>query len=96
MHTYPPFYLAFLLAINFLSYTASFASVYRAAAVQSPPSSCSFRALLEEEEKRLIKVAQTGTQWGQSVLGSPVSAGPAAKKVTFKSGESSEPERPSG
>ncbi|XP_061572215.1 inhibitor of Bruton tyrosine kinase [Cololabis saira] len=67
-----------------------------ATAVQSPPSSCSFRAVLEEEEERLIQAGQTGAQRGQSSLGSPVSPAPAAKKVTFKCGESSEPERPSG
>ncbi|XP_076592864.1 inhibitor of Bruton tyrosine kinase [Chaetodon auriga] len=65
-----------------------------ATAVQSPPSSSSFRALLEEEEKRLIRVGQAGVQRGQSVQGSPVT--PAARRVTFKCGEGSEPERPTG
>uniref|UniRef100_A0A3Q3JX55 BTB domain-containing protein n=1 Tax=Monopterus albus TaxID=43700 RepID=A0A3Q3JX55_MONAL len=67
-----------------------------ATAVQSPPSSYSFRAVLEEEENRLIRVGQTGTQRGQGVQGSPVTPTPAARKVTFKCGETSEPERPTG
>uniref|UniRef100_A0A3Q0QZL9 Inhibitor of Bruton tyrosine kinase n=1 Tax=Amphilophus citrinellus TaxID=61819 RepID=A0A3Q0QZL9_AMPCI len=67
-----------------------------ATAVQSPPSSCSFRALLEEEENRLVRVGQTGTQRGQSTLGSPVTATPAARRVTFKCAEGSESERPVG
>lgn len=65
-------------------------------AVQSPPSMCSFRALLEEEEKRLMGARQMGAQWGQSVGGSPLSASPAARKVSFKRAESKEPERPTG
>ncbi|XP_074510804.1 inhibitor of Bruton tyrosine kinase [Sebastes fasciatus] len=60
-----------------------------ATAVQSPTSSCSFRALLEEEENRL-------TQRGQGPPLSPVTATPAARRVTFKCAESSEPERPTG
>ncbi|KAM4580467.1 inhibitor of Bruton tyrosine kinase [Odontesthes bonariensis] len=64
--------------------------------VQSPPSSCSFRALLEEEEERLTSLGQTGTQRVQSALGSPVSAAPAARRVTFKCAENSEQERPTG
>ncbi|CAJ1061970.1 inhibitor of Bruton tyrosine kinase [Xyrichtys novacula] len=64
--------------------------------VQSPPSSCSFRALLEEEEKRLIKVGQTGVQRGQASQGSPVTPTTAARRVTFKCAESKEPERPTG
>ncbi|XP_072250913.1 inhibitor of Bruton tyrosine kinase isoform X2 [Leuresthes tenuis] len=64
--------------------------------VQSPPSSCSFRALLEEEENRLTSLGQTGTQRVQSSLGSPVSAAPAARRVTFKCAENSEQERPTG
>lgn len=67
-----------------------------AAAVQSPPSSCSFRALLEEEENCLIRVGQTGVHRGQNAQGSPVTATPAARRVTFKCAESSEPERPTG
>lgn len=70
-----------------------------ATAVQSPPSSCSFRALLEEEESRLSGLVQTGVQRGQSVQGPPVTAtpaAPAARRVTFKCAESSEPERPTG
>uniref|UniRef100_A0A3Q1FAY9 Inhibitor of Bruton agammaglobulinemia tyrosine kinase n=1 Tax=Acanthochromis polyacanthus TaxID=80966 RepID=A0A3Q1FAY9_9TELE len=67
-----------------------------ATAVHSPPSSCSFRALLEEEENRLIRVGQAGSQRGQGALGSPVTVTPAARRVTFKCAESSEPERPTG
>ncbi|XP_018538526.1 inhibitor of Bruton tyrosine kinase [Lates calcarifer] len=67
-----------------------------ATAVQSPPSSCSFRALLEEEENRLIRLGQTGTQRGQGAQGSPVTPTPAARRVTFKCTESSEPERHTG
>ncbi|XP_028985270.1 inhibitor of Bruton tyrosine kinase [Betta splendens] len=62
-----------------------------ATTVNSPPSSYSFRALLEEEENRLTK---EGTQRGQGAQGSPVPA--AARKVTFKDGDCSEPERPTG
>uniref|UniRef100_A0A1A7WGB9 Inhibitor of Bruton agammaglobulinemia tyrosine kinase n=1 Tax=Iconisemion striatum TaxID=60296 RepID=A0A1A7WGB9_9TELE len=67
-----------------------------ATAVQSSPSLCSFRALLEEEESCLTRGGQTGTQRSQSALGPPVSATPAARRVTLKSTESSEPERPAG
>uniref|UniRef100_A0A3Q2QHR3 Inhibitor of Bruton tyrosine kinase n=1 Tax=Fundulus heteroclitus TaxID=8078 RepID=A0A3Q2QHR3_FUNHE len=67
-----------------------------ATAVQSPPSSCSFRALLEEEENRLTRAGQPGPQRVQSVPGPSVSATPAARRVTFKSSESSEPEKPTG
>eukprot|EP00064_Thunnus_orientalis_P002646 superscaffoldBa00000200_g2653 len=67
-----------------------------ATAVQSPPSSCSFRALLEEEENRLIRLGQTGAQRSQSAQGSPVSATPTSRRVTFKCADSSEPERPTG
>uniref|UniRef100_A0A8C4E2N5 Inhibitor of Bruton agammaglobulinemia tyrosine kinase n=1 Tax=Dicentrarchus labrax TaxID=13489 RepID=A0A8C4E2N5_DICLA len=67
-----------------------------ATAVQSPPSSCSFRALLEEEKNRLIGVGQTGVQRGQGAQGSPVTATPATRRVTFKCAERSEPERPTG
>lgn len=70
-----------------------------ATAVQSPPSSCSFRALLEEEENRLIRAGQTGTPRGHVAVGSPVTAAPpatAARRVTFKCAESSEPEKPTG
>uniref|UniRef100_A0A9J7YMU3 Inhibitor of Bruton tyrosine kinase n=1 Tax=Cyprinus carpio carpio TaxID=630221 RepID=A0A9J7YMU3_CYPCA len=57
-------------------------------AVQSPPSSCSFRDLLVEEERR-----------GKPSPVSPVTArSPAicAKRVTFKCAESSDPEKPAG
>nr|XP_046255607.1 inhibitor of Bruton tyrosine kinase [Scatophagus argus] len=67
-----------------------------ATAVQSPPSSCSFRALLEEEESRFIGEGQTGIQRGRSAQGSPVTATPATRRVTFKCAESNEPDRPSG
>lgn len=60
-----------------------------ATAVQSPPSSCSFRALLEEEEKRLTRLGQTG------VPASPVTVS-APKRVTFKCADSSEPDKPAG
>ncbi|MEQ2188013.1 hypothetical protein GOODEAATRI_010590, partial [Goodea atripinnis] len=67
-----------------------------ATAVQSPPSSCSFRALIEEEESRLMREGQPGAQRVQSALGPSVSATPAARRVTFKSSESGEPEKPIG
>uniref|UniRef100_A0A672HSF4 BTB domain-containing protein n=1 Tax=Salarias fasciatus TaxID=181472 RepID=A0A672HSF4_SALFA len=67
-----------------------------ATAVQSPPSSCSFRALLEEEESRLLRAGQPGAPRGQTAAGSPVAATPPARKVTFKCAESSEPEKPAG
>ncbi|XP_031178617.1 inhibitor of Bruton tyrosine kinase [Sander lucioperca] len=67
-----------------------------ATAVQSPPSSCCFRALLEEEENCLIRVGQTGAQRGLGAQVSPVTATPATRRVTFKCAESSEAERPTG
>ncbi|XP_031730357.1 inhibitor of Bruton tyrosine kinase [Anarrhichthys ocellatus] len=67
-----------------------------ATAVQSPPSSCSFRALLEEEENHLIRAGQTGAQRGPGAQVSPVTATSAARRVTFKCADSSEPERPTG
>lgn len=82
--------------IHALSFSVSFVSVCRATAVQSPPSSCSFRALLEEEENRLIRVGQTGTQRGHVAHGAPVTPTPTARRVTFKCAESSEPERHPG
>ncbi|XP_071061913.1 inhibitor of Bruton tyrosine kinase isoform X3 [Pseudochaenichthys georgianus] len=64
-----------------------------ATAAQSPPSSCSFRALLEEEQNRLV--GQTGAKGGQGAPISPVTAAPpATRRVTFKCADSSEPERP--
>lgn len=57
-------------------------------AVQSPPSSCSFRDLLVEEERR-----------GKPSPVSPETArSPAtcAKRVSFKCAESSDPEKPAG
>lgn len=68
----------------------------RATAVQSPPNSCSFRALLEEEENRLIRAGQTGVQRGRITQVSPVSPAPVTRRVTFKCTESSESERPTG
>ncbi|XP_058504067.1 inhibitor of Bruton tyrosine kinase isoform X1 [Solea solea] len=65
-----------------------------ATAAQSPPSSCSFRALLEEEN-RLIRLGQTGTQKSQDAPTSPVTPTTAARRVTFKC-ESSEPEKLAG
>lgn len=66
-----------------------------ATAAQSPPSSCSFRALLEEEQNRLVRVGQTGAKGGQGAPVSPVTAAPpATRRVTFKCADSSEPERP--
>ncbi|XP_034729824.1 inhibitor of Bruton tyrosine kinase [Etheostoma cragini] len=67
-----------------------------ATGVQSPPSSCSFRALLEEEENCLIKVGQTGAQRDLAAQVLPATATPATRRVTFKCAESSEPERPAG
>lgn len=67
-----------------------------ATAVQSPTSSCSFRALLKEEENCMIMAAKTGAQRGQSAPVAPVSATCATRKVTFKCAESSEPERHTG
>ncbi|KAM6935398.1 inhibitor of Bruton tyrosine kinase isoform 1-T1 [Lycodopsis pacificus] len=69
-----------------------------ATAVQSPPSSCSFRALLEEEEEenRLIRAGQTGAQRGPGAQVSPVTTTSAARRVTFKCADSSEPEQPTG
>nr|XP_005157916.1 inhibitor of Bruton tyrosine kinase [Danio rerio] len=57
-------------------------------AVQPSLSSCSFRDLLAEEERR-----------GKAPPVSPVAAGPAlssAKRVTFKCAENSDPEKPAG
>lgn len=68
----------------------------RATAAQSPPASCSFRALLEEEENRLVRVGQTVAQKVRATQGFPFTAPPVARKVTFKCGEDSEPERPNG
>ncbi|KAM6995634.1 inhibitor of Bruton tyrosine kinase [Tautogolabrus adspersus] len=64
--------------------------------VQSPPSSSSFRALVEEEEKCLIKVGQSGAQRVPTTQGSPGTPASAARRVTFKCAEGSEPERPTG
>uniref|UniRef100_A0A3P8VHU0 Inhibitor of Bruton tyrosine kinase n=1 Tax=Cynoglossus semilaevis TaxID=244447 RepID=A0A3P8VHU0_CYNSE len=66
-----------------------------ALAVQSPPSSCSFRALLEEE-KCLIRLGQTGTQRSHGPPASPVTPTvSAARRVTFKC-ESNQTEKVTG
>ncbi|KAM9310117.1 inhibitor of Bruton tyrosine kinase [Pholidichthys leucotaenia] len=65
-----------------------------ATAVPPPPSLCSFRALLEEEENRLARLGQMEMQ--KNVPVSPMAVTPASRRVTFKCAESSEPERPSG
>ncbi|XP_068613172.1 inhibitor of Bruton tyrosine kinase [Brachionichthys hirsutus] len=63
-----------------------------ATAVRSPTSSCSFRALLEEEEENLlIGARQPGVQRAQSAQVAPVTAPPATRRVTF-----SDPEKPAG
>ncbi|KAF7653650.1 hypothetical protein LDENG_00080370 [Lucifuga dentata] len=67
-----------------------------ATAVQSPPSSHSFRDLLAEEESRLIRLGQTGAQKAQGAHRPPVAAPAAARRVTFKCAETTEPERPAG
>lgn len=66
--------------------------------MQSPPSARPFRELLAEEESRLIGHSQTGAQRIQGGHGPPsvVTAAIAARKVTFKCAETSEPERPTG
>ncbi|KAM3873183.1 inhibitor of Bruton tyrosine kinase [Diretmus argenteus] len=63
-----------------------------ATAVQSPPSSRSFRDLLAEEESRRVRLGPMG---GQGTHGPPVAA-TAARRVTFKCAETREPERPAG
>uniref|UniRef100_A0A9J8CFJ5 Inhibitor of Bruton tyrosine kinase n=1 Tax=Cyprinus carpio carpio TaxID=630221 RepID=A0A9J8CFJ5_CYPCA len=63
-------------------------------AVQSPPSSCSFRDLLVEEER-----CGNPSPVSPVAAGSPAAAaGPliCAKRVTFKCAESSDPEKPAG
>lgn len=67
-----------------------------ATAVQSPPSSGSFRALLEEEEKQLTRLGHTGAQKCPGVLAPPVGPSSAPKRVTFKCADSSEPDKPAG
>ncbi|XP_032413939.1 inhibitor of Bruton tyrosine kinase [Xiphophorus hellerii] len=67
-----------------------------ATAVQSPPPSCSFRALVEEEENRSARVGHPGPQRVQNALGTSASATPTARRVTFKNNESGEPEKPTG
>lgn len=64
-----------------------------AVTIQSPPSSGSFRALLEEEEKRLTRLGQAGVQRGQT---SPVPISSAPKRVSFKCAEGSETDKPAG
>ncbi|XP_055083589.1 inhibitor of Bruton tyrosine kinase [Periophthalmus magnuspinnatus] len=67
-----------------------------ATAVQSPPSSSSFRALLEEEEKRLTRLGQAGAQRGQAGHISPVNTSSAPKRVTFKCADGNQTEKPTG
>uniref|UniRef100_A0A8C5E5B2 BTB domain-containing protein n=1 Tax=Gouania willdenowi TaxID=441366 RepID=A0A8C5E5B2_GOUWI len=67
-----------------------------ATSIHSPTSSCSFRALLQEEESSLIRARQTGVEKTPNPLGSPSTATAAAKRVTFKGAESSEPDKPTG
>ncbi|TNN60589.1 Inhibitor of Bruton tyrosine kinase [Liparis tanakae] len=61
-----------------------------ATAIQSPPSSGSFRALLEEESRLTRAEAQVGQQ---GVQVTPVTTTASTKRVKFKCAESSEPER---
>ncbi|XP_073702952.1 inhibitor of Bruton tyrosine kinase isoform X2 [Garra rufa] len=63
-------------------------------AVQSPPSSCSFRDLLVEEERRgkPSPVSPVMARSPGAAAGLPI----CAKRVTFKCGESSDPEKPAG
>ncbi|XP_050987197.1 inhibitor of Bruton tyrosine kinase isoform X1 [Labeo rohita] len=63
-------------------------------AVQSPPSSCSFRDLLVEEERRgkPSPVSPVTARSPAAAAGQPI----CAKRVTFKCGESSDPEKPAG
>ncbi|XP_054637532.1 inhibitor of Bruton tyrosine kinase isoform X1 [Dunckerocampus dactyliophorus] len=65
-----------------------------ATAVQSPPSSCSFRALLEEESQ-LIRAGQPGSQRSPGAQGSPVNLTPVSRKVTFRCDERNKLEKPS-
>ncbi|XP_057690335.1 inhibitor of Bruton tyrosine kinase isoform X2 [Corythoichthys intestinalis] len=65
-----------------------------ATALQSPPSSFSFRELMKEEENLLIRAGQTGTQKSHIAQASPVSVKPVSRKVTFKCAEGSELEKP--
>ncbi|XP_016342555.1 inhibitor of Bruton tyrosine kinase-like [Sinocyclocheilus anshuiensis] len=60
-------------------------------AVQSPPSSCSFRDLLVEEERR-EKPSPVSPVTARSPAGPPL----CAKRVTFQCAESSDPEKPAG
>ncbi|XP_058601857.1 inhibitor of Bruton tyrosine kinase isoform X2 [Onychostoma macrolepis] len=63
-------------------------------AVQSPPSSCSFRDLLVEEERRgkPSPVSPVTAKSPAAAPGPPI----CAKRVTFKCAESSDPEKPAG
>uniref|UniRef100_A0A673KFU0 Inhibitor of Bruton tyrosine kinase-like n=1 Tax=Sinocyclocheilus rhinocerous TaxID=307959 RepID=A0A673KFU0_9TELE len=60
-------------------------------AVQSPPSSCSFRDLLVEEERR-EKPSPVSPVTARSPAVPPM----CAKRVTFQCAESSDPEKPAG
>lgn len=69
----------------------------RATPIQSPPVSCSFRALLEEEENHWFRAGQVGVQRGRNSQGTSAAPAPSTRKVvTFKCEEGSEPERPAG
>ncbi|XP_077432250.1 inhibitor of Bruton tyrosine kinase isoform X2 [Vanacampus margaritifer] len=66
-----------------------------ATAVQSQPASCSFRALLEEEEENaIIRPGHSETQRGQGAQAFPVGVSPVSRKVTFRCADSSELEKP--
>lgn len=68
-----------------------------AMAVQSPPATMSFRDVLEEEAKRLRAPPPVSPRASGSL--SPIAATPSGsgpKRVTFKSSESNETEKPTG
>lgn len=67
-----------------------------ATAVQSPPSCGSFRAVLEEEGKRLARLGLAGAQGGQVTQISSVSTSSAPKRVTFKCADDKEADKPKG
>ncbi|XP_077454563.1 inhibitor of Bruton tyrosine kinase isoform X2 [Stigmatopora argus] len=65
-----------------------------ALALQSSPSSCSFRELMKEEENLLTRVGQAGTPKIHRAQASPVTVTPVNRKVTFKCAEGIELEKP--